>query len=709
MESDQSGYDPVRPARPTRVVANVSPVARDDDTRAWTVEIEDVDPVGEEARAAILTLGDGIVGTRADSPSDTEGTGVVAAGIYQGAGPETALAPLPGWNHAPLEEAVVRRRVLDLRDGTLRTELDTPGGEASVLTFASLARPGTAVLVAEGADFKEDRAGPLRLSAAAEHGRDDTRWWARVHGSGGVSVAASERVVRTAAARLRLERLVAYATDPRQAPRPEAALEALEAAERLGVENLLAEQRSAWARRWSAADIRIEGDPELQRAVRFCLFHLMGSVADRAEAALGARGLSGPGYRGHVFWDTDVFVLPFLASTHPPAARALVGYRVQRLDAARAAAARGGFEGARFPWESADTGDEVTPAWLTDASGNLVRILTGEQEEHITADVAWAMARYQAWSGDEQTLVACRELLCETARYWASRVRVDSGGAAHIDGVIGPDEYHENVDDNAFTNVMTRWNLLQAAARGRSGAEEAGRWRRCAAALVDGYDPTRRRHEQFAGYFDLEPLTVADLPHGADPVEVLGREHVQRTQLVKQADVLMLHLLVPELVPPDSLGPDLDWYEPRTTHASSLSEPVHAAVLARAGRLDEALTYLRRSATVDLDDRDGNTRDGLHIAAMGGVWHALVHGFAGLELHGQNLKLHPHLPPGWDALEFQVLLHDVAFRFRVLPDRVTVRSQKARGVRVGTREDWIEVGADGVVLEHDARGWRSTP
>ena len=157
---------------------------------------------------------------------------------------------------------------------------------------------------------------------------------------------------------MRLERLVAYATDPRQAPRPDAALEALEAAERLGVENLLVEQRSAWARRWSAADIRIEGDPELQRAVRFCLFHLMGSVADRAEAALGARGLSGPGYRGHVFWDTDVFVLPFLASTHPPAARALVGYRVQRLDAARAAAARGGFEGARFPWESADTGDD---------------------------------------------------------------------------------------------------------------------------------------------------------------------------------------------------------------------------------------------------------------------------------------------------------------------------------------------------------------
>lgn len=673
------------------------------------VDIEDVDLASEPARAAILTLSDGIVGTRANSPGSTEGAGVVAAGIYHGAGPETALAPLPGWNQASLEEAIPRRRVLDLRDGTLRTELDTPGGEASTVAFASLARPGTAVLVAEGAAFQDDPTGPLQLPAAAEHGRVDARWWARVHGSGGVAVAASERIVRMTAARLRLERLVAYATDPRQAPRPEAALEALEAAEQLGVETLLAEQRSAWARRWSIADIRIEGDPELQRAVRFCLFHLMASVADRAEAALGAKGLSGPGYRGHVFWDTDVFVLPFLAATHPSAARALVGYRVQRLDAARAAAARGGFEGARYPWESADTGDDVTPPWITDSSGKPLRVLTGEQEEHITADVAWAMARYQAWSGDAQTLGACRELLCETARYWASRIRLDSGGAAHIDGVIGPDEYHENVSDNAFTNAMVRWNLLHAAALGQPGAEEAGRWRRCAAALVDGFDPTALRHEQFAGYFGLEPLTVADLPHGADPVELLGREHVERTQLVKQADVLMLHLLIPNLVSAGSLGPDIDWYEPRTTHASSLSAPVHAAVLARAGRLDDALAYLRKSATIDLDDHYGNTRDGLHVATMGGVWHALVHGVAGLELHGQNLKLHPHLPPGWEALEFQVMVHDVAFRFRVLPDRVAVRADKARGVRVGTCEDWVEVGADGVAVEHDALGWRSAP
>ncbi len=266
--------------------------------------------------------------------------------------------------------------------------------------------------------------------------------------------------------RLRLERLVAYATDPRQAPRPEAALEALEAAERVGVETLLAEQRSAWARRWSAADIRIEGDPELQRAVRFCLFHLMASVADRPEAALGARGLSGHGYRGHVFWDTDVFVLPFLAATHPSAARALVGYRVHRLEPRGRCCPRRVRRCTLPVGVSRYRRRRHAHVGCTDSSGKRVRVLTGEQEEHITADVAWAVARYQAWSGDAQTLGACRELLCETARYWASRIRLDAGGARTSTGVIGPDEYHENVNDNAFTNAMVRWNLLHAAASG---------------------------------------------------------------------------------------------------------------------------------------------------------------------------------------------------------------------------------------------------
>ena len=242
------------------------------------------------------------------------------------------------------------------------------------------------------------------------------------------------------------------------------------------------------------------------------------------------------------------------------------------------------------------------------------------------------------------------------------------------------------------TRSRTRWRAGICSTPptvGRSGAEEASRWRRCAAALVDGYDPTSRRHEQFAGYFGLEPLTVADLPHGADPVSCSAGSTCSEPSSSSRRTFSCSTCSSRISCSAGSLGPDIDWYEPRTTHASSLSEPVHAAVLARAGRLDDALAYLRKSATIDLDDRDGNTRDGLHVATMGGVWHALVHGVAGLELHGQNLKLHPHLPPGWDALEFQVMLHDVAFRFRVLPDRVAVRADTS-----ARRAGWHARGLD---------------
>ena len=663
----------------------------------WTVEVEGVDPGREAARAAVLTLADGVVGTRAAIPGDKGAGEALAAGLYAGTGPETALVPLPSWNGPPLDGAAPRRRVLDLRDGTLHTELETDDGPASTMAFASLARPGTVVLTSE------PRGGgmPLQLVKGAEHGKEGDRTWARISGSGGAAVAASQRV----AGRARLERLAAYATDPHQAPNAEAALELLEEAERAGVDTLLAEQRSAWAERWAMADIRIEGDDELQRAVRFCLFHLMASVADRPQAALGAKGLSGRGYRGHVFWDTDVFVLPFLAATHPPAARALIGYRLARLDAARAVAARHGYAGARFPWESADVGVDITPPELPGPDGLPMAVRTGEQEEHITADVAWAVSRYLAWSGEPDH--ACHTLLGETARYWASRARRDENGTAHIERVIGPDEYHEYVDDNAFTNAMAARNLRTAAALAPASAFEAGLWRRIADELVIGYDPATGRHEQFAGFFGLDPLTLADLPPGGDPVAVLGWKRLQGTQLLKQADVLMLHLLVPELAVPGSLEPDIDWYEPRTTHASSLSAPVHAAALARAGRLEGALRYLHQAATIDLDDRAGNTRDGLHIASMGGVWHALIHGIAGLELRGPNLRVHPHLPPGWDAFEFQVCVHGTPFRFRILPDRVVVQTPRTRRVRVGAQERWVEVGPRGMEVEHDARAWRT--
>ena len=230
---------------------------------------------------------------------------------------------------------------------------------------------------------------------------------------------------------------------------------------------------------------------------------------------------------------------------------------------------------------------------------------------------------------------------------------------AHIRGVIGPDEYHELVDDNAYTNVMARWNLRRAFAETTDAdvdkAERAA-WLELADALVDGYQPDSGIYEQFAGFFALEPLVISEIaprrPIAADLL--LSPERVHDAQVVKQADVLMLHHLVPDEVLTGSLAANLAFYEPRTAHASSLSPGVHAALFARAGRLSEAQAALSLTARIDLDDISGSTAGGVHIAAMGSVWQALVLGFAGARPRGDVLELDPRLPAGWELLECRV-------------------------------------------------------
>ncbi len=303
----------------------------------------------------------------------------------------------------------------------------------------------------------------------------------------------------------------------------------------------------------------------------------MASAAVTGESAVGPRGLSGPTYRGHVFWDTDIFMLPFFAATCPPAARAMLEYRIRRLHPARQAAAQRGFRGAKFPWESAEDGLDVTPTIDLPPFGPAIPILTGAHEEHIVADVAWAAIQYAEWTGDDALLAGeGRPLLLDTARYWASRIR-RSGDGSHIDDVIGPDEYHERVDDDAYTNVMARWNLRRAAELAEAGQDvtqdEIDDWRRIADALVDNFDPVTGLYEQFAGYHALEKVLVRDL--AADPPVaadlLFGRLRIGRSQIIKQPDVLMLHHLVPEETAPGSLRPNLDFYVPRCAHGSSLS------------------------------------------------------------------------------------------------------------------------------------------
>jgi trehalose/maltose hydrolase-like predicted phosphorylase len=661
-----------------------------DDDPAWVLSLRGFDADLERVHASLLTIADGVIGT-SGSPVGSHPAArprVLAAGLYDGEGPETDLVPCPLWTRVDgeLPQPMWFERRLDLHSGLLRQQLGRDA-ELETVLFSSLARPGTAVLRARGSRETLESQHPLTAvdGTTVDAGLDDGAAWLRQRaGAGGVVAAAHDELEAD-----RLDRIATYVPDASAMPDPEQAVEGLERARRIGFNGLLGEHRARWAGRWETADIRIDGDDELQRLVRFAVFHLMSCAPDRGEAAVGARGLSGQAYRGHVFWDGDVFVLPFLAATHQPAARAMMEYRLRRLDAARANAARLGRAGARFPWESAGSGIDVTPSHAYDHSGHAVPIRTGELEEHIVADVAWAASFYLDWTGDAAFAAGPgRELLVETARYWASRIRVDGEGRAHIYGVIGPDEYHEPVDDNAFTNVLARWNLRRAAAVASGYVPETERqhWVLLGDSLVDGYDAETQIYEQFAGFHRLEPLIIADIarrPIAADLL--LGHERVAGAQILKQADVLMLHHLVPEEVASASLEPNLAYYEPRTAHGSSLSPAIHAALFARARRFGAAIDALRLSCRLDVDDLTGTTSGGLHLATMGGVWQALVFGFGGVRASARGLTVDPRLPEAWNALELSLKFRGYPVRIRIEPDLLAVVADPAVPVWVDGR------------------------
>ncbi|MFA5883583.1 MAG: glycosyl hydrolase family 65 protein [Acidimicrobiia bacterium] len=690
-----------------------------DEDPAWTIAF-DGDAERERAVHALLTLADGRLGTRGPSlvSSATAPPAVYAAGLYDGEGPETTLLACPVWHQAPhpsTSEATLRQ-VLDLRTFVVHETSNDAATIHRAVRLSSVTRPGAVALRAECARGAGSACPPLLAPTdgrAAEEGSTDGTAWMRIAASeGGVTAAASQRVYPAHRDVEVLERLGVYAADPVQLPAPDAARGRLVDLEQAGFEHLFHEHRRTWAARWEDAYLGIEGDPELERSARFALGHVLACAPDDGEAAVGARGLTGPAYRGHVFWDADVFVLPVLAATRPAAARAILEYRVRRLDAARAAAGAEGHAGARFPWESARTGRDVTPQSASDRTGRVVPIRTGALEVHVVGCVAWAAAHYVDWTGDRDFAAgAGARLLAETARYWASRARRTPDGRAHLYGVIGPDEYHEPVDDNAFTNVLARWNLRRAAALDTDAitATERDEWRRVADALVDGYDPATGRYEQFAGFDGLEPLMIADVsprrPIAADLL--LGPERVRAAQVVKQADVLMLHHLLPGEVAAGSLTQNLDYYEPRTAHGSSLSPGVHAALLARAGRLDAARELLGLTARIDLDDLTDTTAGGLHLAAMASVWHALAFGFLGIRPHADHIELDPRVPSDWSALELRFRHHGRRITIRAEPERLIASADGPVSIVIGGQRYRVDTSGLRLMLRGSGH-WRPT-
>ena len=474
-----------------------------------------------------------------------------------------------------------------------------------------------------------------------------------------------------------LRKIVTVFTSRDDAAPAARAVQKLEEAVEAGVPTLLERSAWAWAERWASADAEITGDEETQRKARFAVYHLIGCAnPDDEYASPGARSLTGERYKGHVFWDTEIFVLPFFVYTHPPTARALLMYRYHTLPAARDNARAMGYRGALYAWESTDTGVDVTPAFVYNSAGERLEILTGLLEHHISADVAYAIWQYRRTTQDEAFFLdAGAEMLLEMARFWASRAERGEDGRYHIMRVIGPDEFHESADDNAYTNLMAQWVLRRGLETvewlrthhadrwrelsGRLGFEEAelAAWEEVAGGLVDNFDPETNLFEQHRGYFDLEYIDLRDLEPRTKSVDaILGWSRLTQSQIIKQADVIMLLFLLGDEYPREVHEANFRFYEPRTTHDSSLSPSFHALAAARSGDFETAKRYFERAANLDLDFSHGVTAaGGVHIAALGGMWHALVFGFGGMFVEDEGPRFEPHVPEDWQTLRFSVL------------------------------------------------------
>jgi beta-phosphoglucomutase family hydrolase len=688
--------DPRLPAWP--------PVAPTEDA-AWLIVEEGFTLTREHEIESIFAVSNGHLGSRYSlaegSPMSSPAT--FLAGLYDpGPRPIPALALLPDWScAAPIVEGerlslrsgrvLAHRRTLDLRQGLVWRDWRHQDSAGRITRFQEC-RLASAydrrLLLQSLALTAETYSGAIRFETRLE-GSADVRTK-----NGGLAVVSAAALsapspdLQASPARLadltlqvdpgqtwRIDRIAAVGASS-QDTEPGAVAEAhLAAAQGRGMVDLIARHVGAWSARWEASDIRVEGDPEAQRALRFAAYHLI-SAADPTDdrVSIGARAMTGVAYSGHVFWDTEIYMLPFFALTCPEAARALLMYRHRTLPAARAKALKYGARGAFYAWESADTGEDVTPAEVFGPVGVMIHIRLAQLEQHISADVAFGAWNYWRITGDDVFLLeAGAEIIIETARFWASRAEPGSDGKRHIRGVVGPDEYHQPVDDDAYTNGMARWNLRTAAA---VVAEMASRWPEpwaqlraqlkledvelddWAAAARDIYfslDPKTGLIEQFQGYFALKQLPLSGLVSRIVPVDVLqDLDQVVHTPIIKQPDVLMLIYLLWDEFTPQQREANFRYYEPRCAHGSSLSPCIHALIAARLGDMTLAESYFRQAAEIDLNDNMGNAAGGVHAAALGGLWQAAVFGFAGLTLSDDGPKLDPKLPPAWRELSFRI-------------------------------------------------------
>jgi alpha,alpha-trehalose phosphorylase len=467
--------------------------------------------------------------------------------------------------------------------------------------------------------------------------------------------------------RLRLVKFVAYgwsSTRSLEAVRDQVSA-AVSSARQAGWDGLLAEQRAFLADFWDRSDVEVDGDPEIQQAVRFSLFHVLQAGVRGEDRPIPAKGLTGPGYDGHTFWDTEMFVLPMLTLTAPDAAASALRWRHSTLPVARARAAELGVAGAAFAWRTI-TGPECSGYWPASLAAF-----------HVNAAIADAVLRYVTITHDtdfDQTTGT--DLLVHTARLWRSLGHHDGDGRFHIDGVTGPDEYSALADDNVYTNLMAQQNLLAAVDRAERypdrarelgvDMEEAASWRDAATQMFIPYDAALGVHPQSAGFTGHQAWDFAGTPADHYPL-MLHHPYfdLYRKQVVKQADLVLALHRCGHAFTPEEKARNFDYYEALTVRDSSLSANTQSVIAAEVGELDLAFDYLGEAALIDLDDLEHNTRDGVHIASLAGTYVALISGFGGVRYETATPQFAPRLPDGLARLAFTIVLQGRRLRVEI--------------------------------------------
>jgi len=468
-----------------------------------------------------------------------------------------------------------------------------------------------------------------------------------------------------------------------------------------GHDALCREQREWLDDFWAHSDIEIVGDPQAQQAIRWNLFQLAQASARTHEQGIAAKAVTAGGYDGHYFWDTEVYVLPFLAYTNPEAARKLLRFRYRMLDAARARAEELSQRGALYPWRTIN-GEEASAYYAA-----------GTAQYHINAAIVYALERYLNATADVEFLAdEGAEMLVETARLYEDLGFYDINGAEcfHIHGVTGPDEYTTVVNDNLYTNVMARFTMRYAARCVeflKQGAPEAyatlvrrtgltedepAAWHRACDAMFIPYDDETGIHPQDASFLERERWDFEHTP--ADKYPLLLHFHplvIYRHQVLKQADVVLAMYLRHEHFTQDQKRRNFDYYDPLTTGDSSLSACVQSIEASDVGYTDLAWNYFEQALYLDLADTHGNTSDGVHVANAGGVWAAIVHGFAGLSDTGDHLVFRPCLPAAWDGLSFRVHRHGTDVAVRLDPEGATVEVVAGTPVPVHVDDETVVV------------------